>query len=293
MCLSFRQPGKEGAAVWTPNPFYYEFGRPFPAALVQRLFVGCTQMAAEFGGRPVTRVYEPGAGTGRVLIPLAQLFPEWHFTGVDQSREMIEAARCKMVANNITNISLIHQNVLEHAGEQPSDLIVVSSLLHALRDWRRLLEALVLRELTPRGGICLIGERGDLYDCALGRRVEHADARLVDFWATYRECRKLIVKDDLEASQVGVRWEMDSVEAEQLLLSQGFFEMDTNEVEWTHSFRVSDMVRIVEERCYSSMFSVPPKAYAEIVASIKARLRDPDETVTSRHLAKVRCFTRM
>ncbi len=77
---------------WTPQAESYDFGRPFPAEKIVALF---SSIAKESDSH-VMKVFEPGCGTGRVLLPLAQFFPNWTFVGMDSSASCLDVINKKV-----------------------------------------------------------------------------------------------------------------------------------------------------------------------------------------------------
>ena len=276
--------------MWTPNPFFYEFGRPFPAQDVQRLFDGIAINAVD--DRKLV-VFEPGAGSGRILVPLAQKYTNWVFYGSDFSEGMCDVFNYKIVANNLQNISISCVDEFNNTAPLKADAIIISSFLHAVREWQLLFSRLLRTRLADQGMILLVGEAGDIYDCALGRFREGVDAELEAFWSRYRTARQRLLGDSLEASQVGIRWNLDNEEAAAFLLQQGFEETRRKQIEWSQRFRVSDLFRIIKERCYSSMFTLSQDMIDNIYQDIKETMTTDMNSVTvSRHTAVLRRFER-
>lgn len=278
--------------MWTPNAFYYDFGRPFPPKMVQTLLLSCDELLRRADKKSNMQVYEPGTGTGRIIIPLAEILPAWNFVGSELSNSMSDVFEYKVVVNNVVNARVVRSDAFAYKSERKNNLIIISSFLHSIKNWAQLMSGLLETLADEAGYICLIGEQADIYDCALGRIADGVDPNLCRFWQTYRDARTMFVGDNLENSQVGVRWDLENEEVAQHLTAHGFVEIDTKQLSWNHEFRIADLINILEERCYSSMFSVPMQVFEKIVLAVKREGWEVDTTTVSRHKALARCFGR-
>jgi methylase of polypeptide subunit release factors len=74
---------------WTPNPFYFDFGRPFPSKQVLSLFEE-SKIFSSLDTKKTAHIYEPCAGTGRVIVPLAIHYPQINFTASDISEVSVQ-----------------------------------------------------------------------------------------------------------------------------------------------------------------------------------------------------------
>jgi SAM-dependent methyltransferase len=273
---------------WTPKAELYDFGRPFPAEKVVGLF-------RAFAGEENTaklRALEPGCGTGRILVPLARAFPQWKFVGVDSSRESLQVCQARASKAGLQNIHLLNESIEESLPVEPVDIIIHSSVLHVIPNWRNAMQELCSR-LTDDGTFCLIGDYGDIYDAALGRPSSTAiDVNLSRFWKAYIEIRKAAAAPDTESSQIGCRWDLDSSDLATWLEDHSFYERNRSQLAWTKQFSLADLFRIVEERCYSSMFTVDKEIFDRIIAQLKTRLPslDIDTSAVSKHQAVARFY---
>ena len=256
--------------TWTPNPASYDFGRPFPPERVVELFTTSTLPT----DAPL-RVYEPGCGTGRILLPLARAFPNWSFTGGEAAAEVLDVARARQAKQALTNVTFHIADVCEPTPDGPYDLILHSSVLHAVPDWRNALTQLTTA-LKPSGSFVLIGDYGDIYREALGRDSRPGtDETLKTFWAAYREARANVNAPNLEASQVGATWDLESTQISEALQHSGLTHTFRAECHWQQQFSIHDLMQIVRERCYSSMFTVPDELYQRIVAQLEQAYGPP------------------
>ena len=273
---------------WTPIAELYDFGRPFPENQITSLFAAY----GEVHSHRTLRVYEPGCGTGRILVPLANSFPSWNFVGLDSSISSLTVCRRRCLNDGIENIEVREGLVTDDLPKGSFDMVLHSSVLHVVPQWQKVMAQ--LRDCLRKHGVfCLIGDYGDIYDAALGREVKAGiDPALIKFWNRYLELRQRFGAPNTESSQIGCRWDLHSTELAVWLETNGFSEFKTVSTNWEETFSASDLMRIVEERCYSSMFTVRKAVFEEICAQLKADL--PHLGVTSarsRHQATARFFS--
>jgi SAM-dependent methyltransferase len=272
---------------WTPKAELYDFGRPFPAEQVVQLLDN-TIVPAELS----IAAFEPGCGTGRVLIPIAQARPNWLLTGTDSATATIAVIKERARNLELTNLESTVGDLTQTLPAKQFDLIIHSSVLHAVRQWK---EALVtLRSLLSKGGyFCLIGDNGDLYDEALGRTPSrNIDPKLSTFWEIYRRAREEAGAPSTEASQVGCKWDLESSDIASELAQHGVVEVSRLSVEWTETFSYQELLKIVEEKCYSSIFTLSEPVFEVVLSMLRPQIADLglNTIVKSRHRAVARYF---
>ena len=98
-------------AVWS-EPDWAEGGAACIAAVVDGLG---PVLASEEGSRSIGDVVDVGCGIGRLLVPLAVLFPGTDFLGLDLSAEMLVHARELIHLHGLENASLMNGDVREVA----------------------------------------------------------------------------------------------------------------------------------------------------------------------------------
>ena len=280
--------------TWTPNPHYYNFGRPFPARHVVSLFEKSKAVCSLAEQKQHLQVCEFGAGTGRILVPLACQFRDWQFYGTDASPAVLEVLNYSKVCESLENLTTILSDGTANFPERKYHLIILSSVLHAIKDWKQILNFLS-NCLKVSGLVCLIGEESDLHNEVLGRSTQILDPFGIDstlrfFWKTYRQIRLEVGATATEESQVGCRWEIMNQEAVNYLQELNMTEVAQTEVEWLQIFKIADLFKIVEERCYSSMFTVEPNIYSNLIEKFRLECKslESSATVVSRHKAVAR-----
>lgn len=277
--------------TWTPKAELYDFGRPLPASSLQALFQRSSTLTNLESCKRQPRVFEPGSGTGRVLLPLAQLFPAWRFIGQDYYGAALEVCRSRADQLGLNNIELSEVDVTRAKFPRAYDAILHSSVLHYLPSWRSILKDLT-SALRPGGCMILVGDNGDIYDAALGRALRSGyDESLIRFWAAYLQLRKDLALEGAEASQRGCRWDLESTEIVAEVESLGFVEIERLEETWDEQFSVSNMLQIVKERCYSSMFTADDSGYGNLVHRLEKEFQaELDQVANSRHVVVARFF---
>jgi len=275
--------------AWTPNAADYDFGRPFPGELVCKLLVDSPSWKAAVPPDVKKRIFEPGCGTGRILIPLAAHYPHSLFFGGDSYEDALAECTKRARELKLTNIRLANVDLSELDPVQVFDAILHSSVLHAIPEWKSVLEKLT-SILSASGLFVLIGDSGDVHAAALGRTISgEPDPALVNFWAEYRILREKFGLPDPESSQRGCRWDVESGEIFEKLEEKGFREVDRREIEWVQEYSIADLFGIVENRVYSSMFSVDEKTFAELTSELDRKFRASHAEMTqSRHRAVAR-----
>ena len=101
---------------WTPKAELYDFGRPFPTAQVQALLQGSSLLRSLEQRKPAPAVFEPGSGTGRILIPFAELYPQWRFVGQDRYGEALQVCARRAESLGLSNVHLIESDLGEDLG---------------------------------------------------------------------------------------------------------------------------------------------------------------------------------
>lgn len=279
------------AGGWTPVPLFYDFGRPFPGRHVVTL-LGETlafARATEKIERPT--IYEPGAGTGRILVPLATHYTDWQFIASDMSADMLECLEYKAHCESLSNLSVYKGDVRSYWPPTRSvDILLHSSVLHAVTDWSQVLESWAAA-MRPRGAFCLVGEEADLYNLALGRAADELSEGapapvLLEFWTDYLRLRRELGIHDPESSQVGCRWSARSESIVEELRSRGYEVSDTRQLSWNQRLTVATLIRIVSARSYSSMFTAADSLYDDLCKRMTEMWSQRANDVTvSRHVA--------
>lgn len=104
-------------------------------------------------------VVDLACGAGGVLVPLATLWPEVHFIGVDRSPAMLSLAAAAVPRHGLANVALVQADItaLKALPDGIASAVVCTMALHHLPDGHRLALALAeaARLLAPGGGVYL------------------------------------------------------------------------------------------------------------------------------------------
>jgi hypothetical protein len=285
-----------GRLSWSETASSYDFGRPFPGEVVYRLFEGLDWKSTPLGHIPET-VFEPGIGTGRVLVPLARLWPSACFFGVDNSPRMLDELHRCIDLENITNLTAKLGDITRMAVDEKIDLILFSSVLHAIPSWKEAISR-SLESAHDCSLVALVGEEADMYNLALGRTVTAVndcpvDPGLSHFWRVYQDARHDSGALSAETSQVGVKWEIDNTEVAEHLIQRGFSEVLMSNTHWEIEWSLADMLAVVEHRCFSSIFTLTKEQHTHVMnVLLGAGFERESVKLTTRHQARVRIFGR-
>ncbi len=115
---------------WTPKPEMYDVGRPFPAPHIETLFKDLDTLLDRYGKSRL--VFEPGCGTGRILIPIARAHPQHNFLGIDSSPGCLEVLRNRLCAEELSNVTAHVASIPAGIPEGPFDLIILNRAVAGL-----------------------------------------------------------------------------------------------------------------------------------------------------------------
>jgi SAM-dependent methyltransferase len=126
-------------------------------------------MYQQFASRCGSPILELGCGTGRVLLPLAR--QGYQITGVDLSLPMLEVARRKVAAEDLTErVTLLQQDMreLELGGRFNLAFAAINSFMHLLNTDDQLTALAHIRHHLAPSGVLLL----DLFNPDLSRLLE-------------------------------------------------------------------------------------------------------------------------
>ena len=103
---------------------------------------------------PSDSVLEIGCGTGTTALLLAG--DVGHITASDISSTMIEIARTKQKAENVTNVEFLHATLTDgEMGDGPYDAVLAFNVLHLLEDAQKVFRR--IHQLLRPGGLFISG----------------------------------------------------------------------------------------------------------------------------------------
>jgi SAM-dependent methyltransferase len=233
----------------------YDATRGWPAAVAAQIGAGLYQALAPFA-RPGQRlrVIEAGAGTGRVLLPLAEA-GAWT-TGVDISAGMLGVLREKAAANLRDAVRVVRGDASRLPFAAHSfDAGLVVHVLHLVDAWRPVL-AEIERIVRPGGAL------------AFGRD-EHDDqgetwldtqwtARLTEAGGTPQERSRAAITTD----------------AVDLLAAAGYTRREMVLATWTTERTPESFLDTLRDRCFSSTWNVPDAVLQPAVARLTEDILD-------------------
>ncbi len=115
-----REHYDEFAEFWYENEYDREQEARVPGGVrfqAMQMFLLQWQKEEPFGSG--TRVLDYGCGHGAYTIPLAKLYPDWKFTGVDCCERAVEEARKWAEDEKLTNVEFQIGDLTGSSGEEP------------------------------------------------------------------------------------------------------------------------------------------------------------------------------
>lgn len=141
---------------------------------------------------PQANILCVGVGTGSEIIRLAQQHPQWHFTGVDPSPDMLAVCREKLADAGITSRCALHEGYLSDlpvSGDYDAVLclLVTHFIQHPQRDGIYLQMA---HQLKNNGRMITAEIAGDMQSPAFDEQME--------VWKTLHEVASQAPRDTAE-----------------------------------------------------------------------------------------------
>ena len=156
----------------------YEFGRPIDKKAMINLF----KKIAKIVSLQNKIILDAGCGTGRISIPLSELFNHVKVIGIDKSGEMIEVLKEKISKKETGNIEIITGDLSKiEFNDEYFDISIISSVLHSIPNWKQVITEIV-RVTKKEGYLFLISEQGEIYDQALERKTSKNHNLMNRFW---------------------------------------------------------------------------------------------------------------
>ncbi|MEJ2708064.1 MAG: class I SAM-dependent methyltransferase [Anaerolineales bacterium] len=199
------------------------------------------------------KVLEVGVGTGRIALPL--LAHQLDLTGIDLSRRMMDRLRTKLPSGaRIPTLAQADATRLPFANDV-FDVILAVHVYHLIAGWREAIRE-SLRVRKP-GGMLLYGS---------GWRPPDSIPSQI------RERFSQIVKTRFpQKTQPGVH---DFERIRDALLESGAKMDEWSAAVWTSKIRLSDFIGALENRVYSSTWSLPPEVLVDSIAELRLWIED-------------------
>lgn len=253
----------------------YDYGRPLPESIVLKAAKNIEQQTGiSFVSK---QLLDAGCGTGRVTLPLAIHNKSLQIVGVDRSKEMLHVLKRIIVEKEIGNYAVQDGDLLRlQFSDNKFDLSLVSSVLHAIPQWQRAVEEIV-RVTKNLGHLLLVSEQSDLYDLGLERKKSKNNNLFEKFWGKYIALRHKYNLPGTEASQVGIRWQLGYPEVIDYLRERNYLgELKDITINWENIFSIKDLLKILEERAWSSMFTADDATYNALLKDMRGWLKHED-----------------
>ncbi|MFN2245059.1 MAG: class I SAM-dependent DNA methyltransferase [Anaerolineae bacterium] len=174
------------------------------------------RMYEQFAARCGSPILELGCGTGRVLLPLAR--QGYRITGIDASAEMLEQARAKIAANELTGrVTLVRQEMGELELKERFNMafLALNSFAHLHTTDEQLAALAQIRLHLKPGGLLIV----DMFNPDMGRLLDaHGQVALAKILSKpgtgQRTMRFHSEEVDLEQQLIHTTYIIDELDAE-------------------------------------------------------------------------------
>lgn len=289
-CISFSE---DIAAV-------YDETRPFGVGDHSKVLREvCDRLFTSFGSQDTIEILDLGSGTGRIAIPLAQIYqhlaseksgiPLLRITCVERSKYMMLELEKKAKNINGDAVELIYDDLLDirdlYKFERKYDACLAHWIFHVIYDWQVAVYS-VDEVLKPTGIIFLFEERGDLYDAIDGDLRQIPPSPAMDLWRWYHELRAQSLDAVAErGSMLPPRHRLGTMVVderfEHMFRALGWMQSTplSNTDEWATSFKTSDLIeQVIRKRAFTNMrlvrnYSASIAAYNGIANELTARMK--------------------
>jgi ubiquinone/menaquinone biosynthesis C-methylase UbiE len=216
-------------------------------------------LVKRFAPRAFYRVLEPGIGTGRIAIPLAER--GYHVTGIDISQEMLAILE-KRISGRPLRISYQEADATALPfPEAAFDIAVVVHLFYFIQKWRRAADEM-LRVVTNSGPVVLM-------HTGMGTEISFLNDR-------YKE---LCAEHGCPIRPVGVRSTREVV---------GYFtslgcraEWIRDRWRWTSYTQLDKALSYIRSRAYSFTTFAPDDVHSMAIERLESELRDRFGSLTT------------
>jgi ubiquinone/menaquinone biosynthesis C-methylase UbiE len=105
------------------------------------------------------KILDLACGDGRLLIPLAKMYPKAYFWAYDVSPEMLDQLKIQLMAQKIKNVTIIEgdfnaDNWCDAFGQNLFDVVILFQAIHFVKNVDRFLSE--LKQLLVQGGKLII-----------------------------------------------------------------------------------------------------------------------------------------
>jgi ubiquinone/menaquinone biosynthesis C-methylase UbiE len=205
-------------------------------------------------------VFEPGVGTGRIALPIAER--GYRITGLDISDEMLSSLRLRIAETNCSRISCVLADVAHIPFATGSfDLSIVVHLFYFVAEWQRAVNEL-FRVLTDTGTLVLMhtgtgAEIPSLNDQYKQRCAQHGYSVETPGVKSTQEVVAYASDRGYQVEQVRDRWT------------------------WTTSLQLNTALRYIQARAYSFTAIAPDDVHATVLDELRASVLEEHGSLTT------------
>lgn len=217
-------------------------------------------LAERFPPSIFNKLLEPGIGTGRIAIPLAER--GYQVTGVDISEEMLEFLKKRQLqARRLLPISLHKASVMKLPFPDAAfDIAVAVHLFYFIREWEKAVDE-ILRVLRQDGPLVLM-------HTGTGTEVPFLNAR-------YKE---LCSQEGCSIKEIGVKSNRDVVD---YLVGFGcHIEWIRDRWQWTQRIQLNTALNYMKSRAYSFTTLVPNEVHLNAIKKLESESRQQFGSLT-------------
>lgn len=199
------------------------------------------------------KLFEPGLGTGRIAIPLAER--GYQVTGVDISEEMVEVFNKRLLQRKqALPISFHKADVMKLPfPDAVFDIAIAVHLFYFIRQWKKAVNE-ILRVLKQDGPLVLM-------HTGTGAEVPSLNAR-------YKE---LCVEQGYSIKDVGVKSTSEVVD---YLSNLGcHIEWIRDRWQWTQRIQLNKALHYIKSRAYSFTIPAPDKVHSRAIDKLESELQ--------------------
>jgi ubiquinone/menaquinone biosynthesis C-methylase UbiE len=209
-------------------------------------------LGERFPPQNFNKVFEPGIGTGRIAIPLAEM--GYHVTGVDISPDMLAVLQNRLgQVPKALHIAYQQADVTELPfPDDVFDMAIVVHLFYFIKEWKNAVDEL-LRIVRDSGPIVLM-------HTGTGTEIPFLTAR-------YKE---LSVENGFPIKEIGVKSTIEVVDYFRSLGTQ--IETVRDRWEWTSNISLDKALGYMKSRAYSFTTATPDSVHLAIIEKLESEV---------------------
>ena len=198
------------------------------------------------------KLFEPGIGTGRIAIPLAER--GYQVTGIDISQEMLKHLDSRLrTANSILPIYYRNADVTKIPFSDKSfDIVIAVHLFYFIKEWKKAVRE-ILRTLKPEGELVLMHTGTGLEIPLLNKR--------------YKE---LCAINGCQIEEIGVKSTSEVISY--LAEHECITEIVQDRWRWTQNINIGKAIEYMKFRAYSFTQVATDEVHRSVIGTLTSEL---------------------